>query len=269
MKLILSRKGFDSRFGGVASPIFPDGTMLSLPIPDEERLTATKYRELRAQNDVDVGLVVEQLTRGHLTGDHRMHFDPDLERSALARHGAWAPGFGPGTSAWGHLKGQGVGDGDLFLFFGWFRDVEQVDGTWRYKPKGVGDIHAIFGWMYVEGAPVGNTTGTSLGYHPHSKSDGSADPVILTGSNAGMFTNYSDALRLTAPGCTRSIWSLPSDFFPRGRKPMSYHPSAEAWREDGGRTILKSARIGQEFVLDLDQYPELVAWTEEIIGENR
>ncbi len=32
-KLILSRKGFDSASGGCPSPIFPDGTMFSLPIP--------------------------------------------------------------------------------------------------------------------------------------------------------------------------------------------------------------------------------------------
>ena len=35
MKLVLSRKGFDSSSGGVPSPIFADGTMLSLPIPDD------------------------------------------------------------------------------------------------------------------------------------------------------------------------------------------------------------------------------------------
>jgi hypothetical protein len=33
MKVILSRKGFDSEYGGIASPILPDGTLLSLPIP--------------------------------------------------------------------------------------------------------------------------------------------------------------------------------------------------------------------------------------------
>ena len=33
MKIILSRKGFDSSNGGIPSPILPDGTLLSLPIP--------------------------------------------------------------------------------------------------------------------------------------------------------------------------------------------------------------------------------------------
>ena len=35
MKVILSRKGFDSSYGGTASPILPDGTLLSLPIPSK------------------------------------------------------------------------------------------------------------------------------------------------------------------------------------------------------------------------------------------
>lgn len=33
MKIILSRKGFDSANGGIVSPIFEDGTMISFPIP--------------------------------------------------------------------------------------------------------------------------------------------------------------------------------------------------------------------------------------------
>ena len=36
MKVILSRKGMDSESGRMASPILPDGTLLSLPIPDRK-----------------------------------------------------------------------------------------------------------------------------------------------------------------------------------------------------------------------------------------
>lgn len=42
MKIILSRKGFDSSVGGVASPLFPDGTLLSLPIPDPQGYALTE-----------------------------------------------------------------------------------------------------------------------------------------------------------------------------------------------------------------------------------
>jgi len=34
MKIIFSKKGFDTSFGKKPSPIFPDGSMISLPIPD-------------------------------------------------------------------------------------------------------------------------------------------------------------------------------------------------------------------------------------------
>ncbi len=40
MKVILSRKGFDSSAGGYPSPHFvQDGRLLSLPIPEENRKT--------------------------------------------------------------------------------------------------------------------------------------------------------------------------------------------------------------------------------------
>ena len=42
MKVILSRKGFDSCYGGHPSPILPDGRMISLPIPSSEDLICYK-----------------------------------------------------------------------------------------------------------------------------------------------------------------------------------------------------------------------------------
>ena len=33
MKIVFSRKGYDWANGGTPSPVMPDGTMLSLPIP--------------------------------------------------------------------------------------------------------------------------------------------------------------------------------------------------------------------------------------------
>jgi hypothetical protein len=48
MRIIFSRKGFDSSSGGVPSPIFPDGRMLSLPIPD--RLSRIAYADISGNN---------------------------------------------------------------------------------------------------------------------------------------------------------------------------------------------------------------------------
>src|SRR5574337_289673 len=44
MNVVLSRKGFDSGAGGHASPILPDGTMVSLPIPSP--LDALDYADV-------------------------------------------------------------------------------------------------------------------------------------------------------------------------------------------------------------------------------
>ena len=46
MKIILSRKGFDSSSGGYCNPILPDGkTLLSLPIPGVSDYSV-KYKDL-------------------------------------------------------------------------------------------------------------------------------------------------------------------------------------------------------------------------------
>ena len=37
MKIILSRKGFDSANGGIVSPIMEDGTLVSFPIPSKDK----------------------------------------------------------------------------------------------------------------------------------------------------------------------------------------------------------------------------------------
>lgn len=44
MKVVLSRKGFDSQYGGMPSPILPDETLLSLPIPSKS--DDTKFTDL-------------------------------------------------------------------------------------------------------------------------------------------------------------------------------------------------------------------------------
>src|SRR4051794_23719386 len=123
MRLILSRKGFDSAAGGVASPIFPDRTMYSLPI---QAAGAQKcYRELREGGRAGsaIGSVVEHLTGGRVSGDAIALFDPDLDEGALPRLPGWRPCFGQTSSSQSPLASCGVDLGDLFLFFGWFRQV--------------------------------------------------------------------------------------------------------------------------------------------------
>ena len=62
MIVIISRKGFDSSSGGVPSPIFFNGKMLSLPIPDkhskiQHKDTPSKYlsfsRDVAVENAIN------------------------------------------------------------------------------------------------------------------------------------------------------------------------------------------------------------------------
>ena len=102
MKIIFSRKGFDSQNGGMPSPII-DAKAISLPIPYKNSLI--RY------DDLLLGKIVNELSKGRITGLDYCHNDPDLKMGA----------FGQVASAQGHLNNQGVGSGDLFLFFGTFR----------------------------------------------------------------------------------------------------------------------------------------------------
>ena len=56
MTIILSRKGSYSVAGGAPSPVFPDGTLLSLPIPDPQ--SAVRYDDIRLGSR-SLGAVVE------------------------------------------------------------------------------------------------------------------------------------------------------------------------------------------------------------------
>src|ERR1700694_5268656 len=119
MKIILSRKGFDSSTGKVASPILPSGKLCSLPIPE----TLTGENPLRYQDILydgqSLGKLVHDLTRGKIAPDTPAHLDPDLNSASIPRLPGWKPIFGQAAAAESHLQHQSIGAGDVFLFYGW------------------------------------------------------------------------------------------------------------------------------------------------------
>jgi len=285
MKLILSRKGFDSGYGGIASPILPDGRLVSLPIPSSgDNFTLA---DLNVEG-IDKARLLTDLSRGRHSLETRVHLDPDLDRVPAARLPGWRPAFGQTGNAQSHLRDMGVGQGDVFLFFGWFREVECPHGTWRYV-RGAPDLHVLFGWLEIgEALPVVLERNACLARlpwiadHPHvAGQDDYADPrntLYVARENSafsptaafggGRFERYSDSLRLTCPGCSRSNWSLPNWFMPNGRPPLTYNPRPEQWNRDGDRVRLRSAAKGQEFVLDSTDYPEAREWVASIVRNN-
>lgn len=277
MKIILSRKGFDSATGKVASPILPNGELCSLPIPtNEQHSLAIRYADVMA-GDVPLGRLVSDLTRGKIAHEHQAHLDPDLRHSSFAREPGWKPIFGQDAAAESHLQRQGVAEGDIFLFFGWFRQTELVDGRYRYVPNAP-DCHYIFGWLQIERhIPVANHAELPSWalYHPHcsreqhSRLDSlyvSTDHLQLPGLKSnlpggGVFTRAHDNLRLTCPGSLRSTWQLPGWFYSEGRSPtLSYHTNPVRWRRQGDHTLLSTVGRGREFVLDSHDYPEALGW---------
>jgi hypothetical protein len=147
MKIVLSRKGFDSSAGRIPSPILPDGTSLSFPIPDETRTSKIRYEDIHV-NDKSIGTIVEDLTKQKITRHAFAHLDPDLRTSAYPRRPNWRPLFGQADAAQAHLVNKGVTVGDLFLFFGWFREAEFFNGKYRFV-KNAPDLHIVYGWLQI------------------------------------------------------------------------------------------------------------------------
>jgi hypothetical protein len=279
MRIVLSRKGFDTVSGGCPSPIFPDGSMLALPIPD--RTSPVRYREL-VWKGRNVGELVEHLTRGGQQASDGAHLDPDLRRDARSRPPGWRPVLGQVAAAQGHLRNRGVGPGDLFLFWGLFREVDG-DLSWVGRP-----VHVIWGWMQVGVvAPVDATIRRALTRsawcwatdHPHLAfpPDPSntlyvaADRLSVAGftgatAAAGVFDSFEPDRQLTARTArTTSCWSLPALFMPRGRRALSYHDDPSRWTLDGSSVLLRAAARGQEFVLDASEYPEAIEWAASLL----
>lgn len=145
MKVVLSRKGMDSRAGGIPSPILPDGTLLSLPIPNEK--SGVPYGDL-----VYKGRTYQQIIQQiHPTFDFQKHpfchLDPDIYGVLKNTHAGWKPAFGQYEIPARHLDGQGVDVGDVFLFYGMFRQTEKLpDGTLHFV-KGAPIQHIIYGYI--------------------------------------------------------------------------------------------------------------------------
>lgn len=276
MRIVLSRKGVDSSAGGLASPIL-NGSLVSLPIPS--RHDEVKYANLKF-GKVSLGKVVEDLSNGRVRSNRRVHLDPDILRSLYPRKAGWRPIFGQGGSARSHLETCGVTVGDLFLFFGWFRDTVLRNGKYCYRPDAP-DLHVIYGWLQVGAIIPCDDRQLSalpwLSYHPHFHGRYGtayiASDRLDLGTNTrhvqggGQFPSYKNCLRLTAPSsASRRVWQLPGWFYPRdGCIPLTYHPDKKSFRRNGEHTTLESADRGQEFVVDSRDYPEAVSWARRLI----
>lgn len=246
-----------------------------MPIPDSR--SRISYRDIH-HDALDIGRLVASLTGDRRGGSRKAHLDPDLIADAYPRETGWRPCLGQTGSAQGHLRKQQVGEGDLFLFFGLFREVEKQGRGWRFV-KHARPFHALWGWLQIGKVyRIDDLADGELAwarYHPHfhGQADGgntlyvATDTLQLEGvptglPGAGVFETQKDQFRLTAPNAgSTTQWRLPGCFFPdTADTAMTFHGNPERWSRDGDYCYLKSAARGQEFVLDTSRYPDVVSW---------
>ncbi len=233
MRIVLSRKGFDTGSGGTASPII-EGRPISLPIPTRRRSTTT-------YDHLGLGEIVERVTRGKIARDHLCHEDPMFTRGQCL--------FGQCGAAQSHLRNMGVGAGDVFLFFGLFADGQSGE---RH--------HRIFGYLRIQDviSPSTGELGELDRPHPHTLGEWNEINTIYRG--AGEFANKDhETLRLTQPGGPLRHWIVPDWLRVAG---LSFHGKPERWLADNRLEVV--AR-GQEFVADIGDDAAALDWLDQTI----
>src|ERR1035438_8132406 len=265
MKIILSRKGFDSANGGIPSPILPDGTLLTLPIPAKDE--NNKYSDLTYDKKTYFEIIKELNPKTKIKETYSCHLDPDITQNPSKKNKYWSPLFGQVNAAQSHLMDQNVTIGDLFLFFGWFKQTEIIRNKFQYI-KASADLHLIFGYLQVgqiftdiKYLPNG------LKYHPHAQQrfENATNNCIYKANEKLSFLptimgasglKFHKNLILTKPGYSRGRWNLPKIF--NNEIKITYHNS-ESFKEN----YFQSANIGQEFVISAND--GITNWAKNII----
>lgn len=171
MKVILSRKGFDSANGGIVSPILEDGTMISFPIPSPD---ANTFSELEYDGIPYTQLLHDLKYKETRYGIH-CHIDPDLSFDRRKdKPAGWFPAFGQINASASYLRNIGITPGDIFLFFGNFHHVaREQTGSYHYIRKTGdfyqdSDLQVIWGYLQVGEILSTLEQQKAAPWHPHS-----------------------------------------------------------------------------------------------------
>ncbi|MDR2542843.1 MAG: hypothetical protein LBC80_05265 [Treponema sp.] len=280
MRIIFSRKGFDSTSGRIPSPLLPDNTLLSLPIPetDNRHVRELHYSDLK-YNGTTYSEIIDSL--GQLP-DAFCHLDPDLRYDIRKRkepESSWRALFGQKGSVQSLLSNAGVGKGDIFLFFGLFLEA---DNNFNYTKPRTKKKHCI--WSYFQVDELLDDEKKFKKYaaehkdavkHPHAKGWDRRNCIYVAKEknslnqkipgwgllkNKSIDPNYS--VVLTEEGNPCSYWKLP-DFFGGERFYINQEIAADGTFRNSGR--------GQEFVIDTDNCKhreKIIDWVKTLILKN-
>ena len=270
MKVVLSRKGFDSANGGMPSLIMPNGDLVSMPIPSPEDVCA--YDQLWYGGKTYRQILKELAPKKRFT---RCHLDPDIDGDRLIEKPCgWMPAFGQISASASYLINTvSLSPGDIFLFFGNFRRVEEIDGRYRFVRR-TGDfyqdkpIQLIWGYLQVgEIITDAKEIVSRFPWHPHAakcRLRENSNMLVVprkylsfspTRSGCGLL-RYDIRRVLTKRGENKATWKFNKVYGPRNiiiakqRRNMSatgvYYPGI--WQE-----------------LGLKDSPETTSWVKEIV----
>jgi Nucleotide modification associated domain 3 len=276
--------------------------MISLPIPEHNSSHRSKqsskscphrhvtYNDLSLRHGERVAKLAFQLSKRKIRPSDCVHLDPDIRRELRDPRSTKLPlTFGQDGSPQTELRD--LRDGDLFLFFGWFRDAcEFASDSYCFAREGP-DVHAIWGWLQV-GQRLELKSDMSMArkvanHHPHvSHPELRENNFLYVASEtlsflphlegAGTLNKFHEGLRLSDAQANlrprkrlRSNWSLPA-FFKHVH--ITHIPKLSEWPRVGENILGKAANYpGQEFVFETKGHEtELAKWLDGIFrGKQR
>lgn len=295
MRIVLSRKGYDSANGGRPSPVFREGCgkwenrMFSLPIPESDKIGKDEWKNTNTERqwkDIDFpcGFTPEIRKPCKWNGEEAfVHLDPDIRQVIYDKCPKnWKPAYGQNDGFVTHIfnclsSNEKTKCEILFLFYGLFRDYIMDGKTLKAYGK---EYHAIWGYMLSEPRTIDDKIRKEYPWHPHCKNAfklaGKSDNnTLFVPQNKTLTINgnsypsygafkFDDSLCLTNDKMSASKWkenALP--WFNIGdKKPnMSFHNKASF--KDG---YFQSAYPGQEFVVTIPNIEKETAITNWLEG---
>lgn len=276
MKIILSRKSLDSGVAKNTSPVVDD-TFVPIPIPSSK--DTLLYNDIQTRLGISMEQAITDLGIQLKYGKEwtlkprTAHFDPDLDREAIQRHTDWKPCLGQIGAAQAHLENEGVSVGDVFLFFGWFKDAVRNENRLTYSKGDKHGYHAVYGYLeigeihHVRSKDEREQLPEWLKTHLHCHDDRitnkhnaiyvAKDTLTWNKQLPGAGLLKADKKgRLTKHGCSRSKWQLDQRIFKNTT--ISYH-SKKSWKED----YFQSVGRGQEFVIEATD--RVIYWAKDLV----
>lgn len=303
MKVILSRKGFDSNYGGIPNPILNE-QFKPLPIP--YKFGDSTFKDIVFEKDKSVFDLLEKNEKRfrfhynkkseRLSPEIKCHLDPYLQKSLLNnKDQKWGGAFGQAGTAQSHLRKQlskdGVWEDDiLFLFYGWFQEVTE-EYSFIDKESYPNGFLAIYGYLYVDKVfdnindNIFDKEYSWLKEHPHykyKKEFGKNNAIYLAKETVLVegkaypgygILNYNEENILTRKGANdRREWKLPIFFNNKYGVKLSYNKNDYYWKYYNSFSCLGIHR-GQEFVCDAqgnaENEKELKNWAQNLITNHR